>query len=1426
MKLKLRKRTAIPILMAFLLFFTAVLPLPQGISKAMAASDWQTIGNSTTGLNVDVTKATTEPSMIHFNNELYVAWSEDESSSYKRTIQIKKFNGTDWEYVTGGANFNADPSAEATRPMMAVFHNELYITWYELTNQGNLIRVKKYDGARWTFVNGGGSNGLNMNSPSVAYAPHLIVYNNDLYIVWAEGDNGPYQIRVKKYNGSTWEWVDGGSSAGLNANPTLSASGSASAVYDGNLYISWSERNGAASQVRVKKFDGTTWSFVDGPDGLGNDSFDNLNGSLTVFNNALYAVFTENNGTGTGAQLRVKKYDGINWTSADGGGNVGLNVNMSKNARHPYSTVYNNALYVTWSEVSGNNWGGELRVTKYDGTNWEEASPGVLNINPSQPSAMNPNLSAYDGKLYAAWIESNGYQNQVRVKQYDGNAWTSAHDEISIGLNGNLIYSYDPDLKQFNDELYTIWVENGKIVSGKYSNGTVYPLSGPEGLNVDPTKVAEAPKLAVFNNQLYASWVERDDANVRILRIKKWDNDLGFWDNDVDCCRNGLNTDSRNQALHPNLLSADDGIYAAWAESASVGYDIHVKKFDGTWKSLGHAASHTFGKPSLAIFQNELYGSWLELNDSMQYKARIKKYNGQDWVYVDNGGVNESPDIGNSISSIVEFNNELYVVWNEPSAGGALLKMMRFDGTRWEPVESITTAVGLTTPPDLQVFGDSLFATWSEMNGQAEQIRVKQFNGTNWYDADGGGRDGLNVDATKRAFAPVLEVYNDELYAAWAEYNGVSNQIRMARYTGSIIPPADPTPESPIELAAPTGLIATTPEDGQVFLQWNSVTGATYYQVYQGVATGSYDFNPVVKLSGTTNSTLITGLSSDLTYYFAVQAGNENGVSPLSAEVTAVPQANRKTDLRTLALSQGTLNPAFDNRILNYTTTVPNHVSSVTVTASVYDRLSTLTVNGAVVTSGLESGPIHLAVGNNTISTEVTAADGTLKTYTVRVTRESAPSSSGTSSSSSSNSAPAPSSGQTMTNQITSSTVTNENGQTVVNVSINSAKMIEQLTKDGDNQTLVISVTQDADKVSVLLDGDVLNALEQFQQTVLAIMTPNGNYKLPAAQFNLERLSAEFGEQVQVSDLSVQVVVAKSDTTKEILVGAAADKGLFTVMAAPVDFTITATYKNKTIDIVQFSKFVEREIPIPSGTDPSKITTAVVLNDDGTIRHVPTQIVSRNGITYAVIKSLTNSTYLLISHQKTFGDVQEHWANNAITDLVSRKVVNGIDAEHYAPNAPITRAEFAAIIVRALGMDNKGMSADFKDVGTSDWYNSAVAAAQEYGIIEGYADGTFQPGKTITREEAMVIIARAMKLTDLDTDVNGVDTESILSAFADGSSVEAWAKPGVSAVVNSKLVKGNDIGLLPKTNITRAEATALVHRMLEKAQLIGGMGAK
>ncbi len=123
------------------------------------------------------------------------------------------------------------------------------------------------------------------------------------------------------------------------------------------------------------------------------------------------------------------------------------------------------------------------------------------------------------------------------------------------------------------------------------------------------------------------------------------------------------------------------------------------------------------------------------------------------------------------------------------------------------------------------------------------------------------------------------------------------------------------------------------------------------------------------------------------------------GLNPITVSVTAqdgttidtytiaVTQLSSDATLSNLTISAGTLTPAFAPLTVNYTASVPNATASITVTPTTNNAAATVAVNGAAVNSGTPSAPIPLVVGNNTITTVVTAQDGTLKTYTITVTR-------------------------------------------------------------------------------------------------------------------------------------------------------------------------------------------------------------------------------------------------------------------------------------------------------------------------------------------------------------------------------------------------------------------------------------------------------
>lgn len=194
------------------------------------------------------------------------------------------------------------------------------------------------------------------------------------------------------------------------------------------------------------------------------------------------------------------------------------------------------------------------------------------------------------------------------------------------------------------------------------------------------------------------------------------------------------------------------------------------------------------------------------------------------------------------------------------------------------------------------------------------------------------------------------------------------------------------------------------------------------------------------------------------------------------------------------------------------------------------------------------------------------------------------------------------------------------------------------------------------------------------------------------------------------------------------------------------------------------------------------------------------------------------STYAVLHYDKRFVDLAAHWSESAVRSLAAKHIVTGVDATHYEPSRSITRAEFATILMRAVDWKGEapavaGTARSFKDVAAAQYYAEPVAMASSLGILSGY-DGAFRPNDKITREEAAVALARAAKYFSLS---NGSGAIAGKTAFADQSDISAWATAAVEQASTQGLMQGDGKRFNPKSPVVRAEAAAMIDRLLPVA---------
>jgi N-acetylmuramoyl-L-alanine amidase len=334
----------------------------------------------------------------------------------------------------------------------------------------------------------------------------------------------------------------------------------------------------------------------------------------------------------------------------------------------------------------------------------------------------------------------------------------------------------------------------------------------------------------------------------------------------------------------------------------------------------------------------------------------------------------------------------------------------------------------------------------------------------------------------------------------------------------------------------------------------------------------------------------------------------------------------------------------------------------------------------------------------------------------------------------------------------------------------------------------------------------------------VTVVTDEGvSYTLPLDALDIDALAKSLG--IAVGNLNIQISI-------EQLTGSAASAATTavnaevdgTIIAPVVDFTVTAVGGGKEQEINDFPVYVAKSFKLSTPVaDPNTVTVVTYTPGEG-VSVVPT---SSDG-TVAVAHNKHNSIYTVVQvDKKSFRDLTNHWAKEDVETLATKLIVEGTRTNVFEPKRNITRAEFAALVVRALGLDATGTTSKFSDVSASGWYAGAVAAAADAGIINGYTNGTFKPTASISRQELAAMVVRAQKYAGKEVTLTDAQVSSALAAFTDAGTL-AWAKGEVAVAVSSGLIKGQtNTKIVALANTNRAEAATILKFLSVRCPLDG-----
>lgn len=333
-------------------------------------------------------------------------------------------------------------------------------------------------------------------------------------------------------------------------------------------------------------------------------------------------------------------------------------------------------------------------------------------------------------------------------------------------------------------------------------------------------------------------------------------------------------------------------------------------------------------------------------------------------------------------------------------------------------------------------------------------------------------------------------------------------------------------------------------------------------------------------------------------------------------------------------------------------------------------------------------------------------------------------------------------------------------------------------------------------------------AAEWIGDADLAVAGAGAELVIPAEV--LKQLAALVKDEQGNAFITIKMLKADADRIAKLLASASANHAAELIAAGEFyDFELSVT--NAAGEVKQLSAFaapITVKLKASSNVADGFIGLYYV-SGDGRI------VYAGNGKEGTSLSADVNhfSTYGIIRYNKNFTDVpSSHWASAAVQELAAKQVIEGVSATSFAPNATVTRAQFAAMLVRALGWEATGTST-FADVAGDSWYSAAVATAVRGGIVNGRSATTFAPNEMITREEMTVMLVRAYSKRSGTPALAAAEP----AAFKDAAAISGWAKAAVDAAFELKLLQGDGKGsFLPRGNATRAESAQVIYKLLQQ----------
>jgi len=385
-------------------------------------------------------------------------------------------------------------------------------------------------------------------------------------------------------------------------------------------------------------------------------------------------------------------------------------------------------------------------------------------------------------------------------------------------------------------------------------------------------------------------------------------------------------------------------------------------------------------------------------------------------------------------------------------------------------------------------------------------------------------------------------------------------------------------------------------------------------------------------------------------------------------------------------------------------------------------------------------------------------------------------------------------------------------------------QVIELTTKDLTNEQKESATG--IDKMTVLAEGAVANVASttksedtiHITETVVKELEP----KAVETAETLEKTLTDNGvntqrtitKTVKVKSTSSKKTVKVVKDTAETAVDTVKVETDFASVSIPAsaqtEFELTEQDTNKVAVTFDTDKTTTMKISFPGVTGDTTYMAVV----DETGKAIGGKYNPATGELEAKISE--SGVYSVVYNEKDFGDIKDKSAEmqNAIKTLAAKGRINGTSETTFSPDASISRAEIAALIVRTLSKLDPNEDGGFVDVTKDNWFFGVAGSSRKHGIINGYEDNTFRGNNVILKEQIIAVTARVLR-----NEMNYKTPENVSEylTYTDAESLPGWAKEDIALAEMANIVLQRVDGqFVPQDEMTRGDAAIILMRLFNK----------